>query len=114
LINNSENAVARFGTPTGSSFPLMADSLANDSGAVVPVSTDHEGRARPQGGGYDIGAYEYSSSGISSLPNIGLPSVAFNPIRVSGNSEPFRLTALFDLLFPFGDRRPTDSHDPRD
>jgi hypothetical protein len=90
LINNRENADPGLVNPTGYDFHLRADSLAIDSGATVQVPTDYEGRARPQGSGYDIGAYEYSSSGISSLPNIGLPSVAFNPIRVSGNSEPFR------------------------
>jgi hypothetical protein len=90
LVNNRENTDPGLVNPTGYDFHLRADSLAIDSGATVPVPTDFEGRARPQGSGYDIGAYEYSSSGISSLPNIGLPSVAFNPIRVSGNSEPFR------------------------
>jgi len=86
LSNNRENADPGLVNPTGNDFHLRADSLAIDSGATVPVPTDYEGRARPQGSGYDIGAYEYSSSGISSLLNIGLPSVAFNPIRVSGNS----------------------------
>ena len=90
LVNNRENTDPGLVNPTGYDFHLRADSLAIDSGATVPVPTDYEGRARPQGSGYDIGAYEYSSSGISSLPNIGLPSVAFNSIRVSGNSEPFR------------------------
>ena len=46
-----------------------------------PVSTDHEGQARSQGSGYDVGAYEFSSSGISSLSNIGLSFIALNPIR---------------------------------
>src|SRR5262249_72358 len=41
--------------------------LAIDSGATVPVPTDIEGRSRPQGSGFDIGAYEYSSSGVSLL-----------------------------------------------
>src|SRR5262245_38865087 len=86
LINNRENADPGSVNPTGYDFHLRADSLAIDSGATVPVPADFEGRARLQGAGYDIGAYEYSSSGISSLPFIGLPSVAFNPIRVSGNS----------------------------
>jgi hypothetical protein len=79
LINNRENTDPGMIDPASYNFHLQASSLAIDSGAVVPVSTDHEGRARPQGSGYDIGAYEYSSSGISSLPNIGLQSVAFNP-----------------------------------
>jgi hypothetical protein len=46
-----------------------------------PVSTDHEGQARPQGSGYGVGAYKFSPSGISSLSNIGVSFIAFNPIR---------------------------------
>src|SRR5262245_66222229 len=69
--------------PASYDFHLQASSLAIDSGAVVPVSTDHEGRQRPQGGGYDIGAYEYSSSGMSSYSNIGLSFIAFKPIRIT-------------------------------
>ncbi|MBO0857528.1 MAG: right-handed parallel beta-helix repeat-containing protein [Chloracidobacterium sp.] len=88
--NNRENTDPGLVNPTAYDFHLRADSLAIDSGATVPVPTDFEGRVRPQGGGYDIGAYEYSSSGISSLPNIWATSVAFDLIRVSCNSEPFR------------------------
>jgi hypothetical protein len=72
--------------PASYNFHLQASSLAIDSGAVVPVPTDHEGRPRPQGGGYDIGAYEYSSLGMSSHSNIGLSYIAFNPIRITSAS----------------------------
>ena len=86
LINNRENTDPAMVDPASYDFHLQASSLAIDSGAVVPVSTDHEGRPRPQGGGYDIGAYEYSSSGMSSHSNIGLSFIAFNPIRITSAS----------------------------
>src|SRR5262245_14808332 len=72
LINNRENTDPGMVGPASYDFHLQASSLAIDSGATVPVPTDHEGRPRPQGSGYDIGAYEFSSSGMSSISNIGL------------------------------------------
>src|SRR5262245_2788233 len=75
LINNRENADPGLVNPTGSDFHLRANSLAIDSGATVPVPTDYEGRARPQGSGYDIGAYEYSSSGIASGSIVNKPDI---------------------------------------
>src|SRR6266498_3125600 len=84
--NNRENTDPGMVDPASYNFRLQASSLAIDSGVAVPVPTDHEGRTRPQGNGYDVGAYEYSSSGISSLSNIGLSFLAFNPIRITSAS----------------------------
>jgi hypothetical protein len=95
LSNNRENTDPGMVDPASYNFRLQAGSLAIDSGAVVPVSTDHEGRPRPQGGGYDIGAYEYSSSGISSLPNIGLPSTR-SDIAVKSPASGFESLTLSD------------------
>lgn len=39
-------------------FHLSAGSPAIDAGLDVPVETDFDGNPRPQGAGYDIGAYE--------------------------------------------------------
>ncbi|MBI5351455.1 MAG: right-handed parallel beta-helix repeat-containing protein [Chloroflexi bacterium] len=41
-------------------FHLRVDSPAIDTGYVVAVTTDYDGRLRPQGQGVDIGAFEYS------------------------------------------------------
>ena len=41
-------------------YHLQAGSPAVDAGYAVPVTNDYEGRPRPQGQGYDIGALEYS------------------------------------------------------
>ena len=84
--NNRENTDPGMVDPASYNFRLQASSLAIDSGVAVPVPTDHEGLPRPQGGGYDIGAYEYSSSGMSSHSNIGLSFIAFNPIRITSAS----------------------------
>lgn len=39
---------------------LLPGSPAVDAGATVNLATDHDGVSRPQGAGYDIGAYELS------------------------------------------------------
>ena len=44
-----------------SDYHLLATSPAIDAGTAVDLQTDIEGTSRPQGGGYDIGAYEYVS-----------------------------------------------------
>jgi parallel beta helix pectate lyase-like protein/uncharacterized protein DUF1565 len=67
LGTNRENANPEMVNPGGFDFHLKPNSLAIDGGASVPVSTDIEGRRRPQGSGFDIGAYEYSSSGVALL-----------------------------------------------
>lgn len=51
---------------SASDFKLKSTSPAKDSGVSVVaygVSTDYSGITRPQGSGWDIGAYEYSSGG---------------------------------------------------
>jgi len=42
-------------------YHLLATSPAIDAGTAVDLQTDIEGTRRPQGSGYDIGAYEYVS-----------------------------------------------------
>jgi hypothetical protein len=41
-------------------FHLMSYSQAIDAGVDIGLATDLDGRSRPQGSGYDLGAYEYS------------------------------------------------------
>ncbi len=45
-------------------FHLQSTSPAIDSGTDVGTDTDIEGTSRPQGAGYDIGAYEYYSTSL--------------------------------------------------
>ncbi len=50
----------------GSDFHLKADSPCIDKGIILStVTSDFEGTSRPQGSGYDIGAFEFTSSAPS-------------------------------------------------
>ena len=49
--------------PANNDFHLQGSSPAVDAGQSLPqVTNDLEGKLRPQGAGYDIGAYEYGGS----------------------------------------------------
>ncbi len=52
------NANPQFVNPAAGDYHLADGSLAIDAGANVGVTTDLDGVTRPQGKGYDIGAYE--------------------------------------------------------
>jgi parallel beta-helix repeat protein len=52
----------KFVNASGGNFHLMPDSPAINAGVTIPnVTDDFDGITRPQGAGYDIGAYEYVS-----------------------------------------------------
>jgi hypothetical protein len=61
---------------------ILNNTLLAFTNQCYKLPTDHKGKARPQGGGYDVAAYQFSLSGISSPSNIGMSFIAFNPIRV--------------------------------
>jgi hypothetical protein len=63
----------RFVDRAGQNLRLRADSPARDRGANVDLNQDHEGMPRPQGSGYDLGAYEYRVMGP-------LENLAFLPV----------------------------------
>ena len=59
---------------------LMTGSPAIDAGLTIPdVTNDYAGTARPQGSGYDIGAFESGSTTSSSppLPPTDVKATAF-------------------------------------
>lgn len=72
FLNQSSDHSVAFGTlnaklsplqnngGTNPTIALLADSEAIDAGVVNGLSTDQRGIARPQGGGFDAGAYEYA------------------------------------------------------
>jgi len=64
-----------FADASTADFSIVAGSPAIDVGVtLVEVSSDFDGVLRPQGSGYDIGAYEYVSSGPSGPQAILAPT----------------------------------------
>lgn len=57
---NSLSEDPLFANSQGNDFHLRSNSPAVDSGIDVGIITDIEKKLRPQGNGYDIGAYEYN------------------------------------------------------
>ncbi len=52
-----------FVDPSNYNYRLKSGSPAINAGAAVSVDHDIDGNSRPQGGAYDIGAFEYTSGG---------------------------------------------------
>jgi hypothetical protein len=68
LSSNRTSLDAMLANPAGFDFRLRAGSPAIDTGiSLLQVVNDFDGRARPQGGAYDVGAYETSPT-TSLLP----------------------------------------------
>ena len=66
---NYQEADPLFVNPAGSDFHIQSASLAKDHGtSAYAPSTDFGGTSRPQGAGYDIGAYEYAGGGPTPTP----------------------------------------------
>ena len=72
-----------FRDPQADDFHLLPDSLAIDAGVTIEeIRSDHDGIPRPQGKGYDLGAYEYSEDAF-------VPTTrSYSTIFVSGQSYP--------------------------
>jgi hypothetical protein len=74
------------GIPDRRDFRLLPGSPAIDAGvAVSGVTVDFDGNRRPQGGGYDLGAYEYSGS--SSQAKMLLPGPQFGWRQLSARPD---------------------------
>jgi hypothetical protein len=64
LSNNATFTDPGLVNPQQGNFQLSPSSVAiNDADASVSPGTDHNGAPRPQGGGFDIGAFEFGNEG---------------------------------------------------
>ncbi len=53
------NVNPQFVDPAAKDYHLKSTPSAINAGVTLPeVTSDYDGRSQPQGGGYDIGAYE--------------------------------------------------------
>src|SRR2546427_2154524 len=60
FVGNIENTDPKLVNPAGFDFHLQSGSSAIDvAAALALVSNDFDGKSRPQGAGYDIGAYQF-------------------------------------------------------
>jgi len=60
--------------PANANFILLSSSPLIDAGINVGITTDYIGAVRPQGAGYDIGAYEYPSGGSGDITPPSAPT----------------------------------------
>jgi hypothetical protein len=69
--SNNLTSNANFINASAADFRLQSNSPAINAGANlgVNVPTDKDGVSRPQGGAYDIGAYEYVIGGSLNAPS---------------------------------------------
>ena len=60
--------------PANANFTLLSSSPLIDAGVNAGITTDYIGAIRPQGAGYDIGAYEYPSGGSGDITPPSAPT----------------------------------------
>jgi hypothetical protein len=78
-------------------FNLKQGSVAIDAGTATNApSMDYAGSSRPQGAGFDIGAYEYGSpsSSSTSAPSSSTPSSSSSAEAIGGNYNTIIIAAV--------------------
>jgi hypothetical protein len=76
-----------FADTSAASFRLLSGSPAIDSGSSIDAPPeDFDGTPRPQGAGYDIGAFEYAGTGI----HTGEDCPVLAPVALLSHPNPFR------------------------
>ncbi len=91
------NVNPMFVNPTANDFHLRPNSPAIDAGlSLASVVDDFDGNPRPQGAGYDIGAYEFLVSSKAATPLAAhMNEIITYTITVAGNGNP---TTVIDPL----------------
>src|SRR5262249_53710338 len=85
-------ASSLFVNAAGNDYHLSATSPAIDTGTATSApATDFDGNPRPQGAGYDIGAYENPTGTSTAATHLGLSGAA---AATAGNSFSITVTAL--------------------
>jgi hypothetical protein len=88
LSNNRTSTNAMMVNPTAFDFHLLPGSPALDTGVALPeVVLDFDGRSRPQGSGYDVGAFESPTGSAQFMRQLRLSD---RPANESVAAEPFR------------------------
>ena len=99
--------------PSQDDYTLTGSSLCIDTGTDVGNSTAFGGVSRPQGQGYDIGAYEQSGgptplgAGASASPSSGQA-----PLAVSFTGEAWGGTSPYSYRWTFGDSGSSTAKNP--
>lgn len=87
-ISGTIVADPRFVNASGGDFHLTSASPAINAGVSSSApSTDHDGAARPQGGAFDIGAYEFGSGSTTNPTPTPVPVPVPQPPPSSGSVQ---------------------------
>ncbi len=90
---------AQFVDASAFDYRLKSNSLAKDSGRTLShVATDFDGTSRPQGSGYDLGAYEVASS--SGNPEVYIDMISDKTEVYVGDSITYTLTYRNNSDYP--------------
>jgi PKD repeat protein len=114
LDHNITSGDPRFVNASGGNFHLQSDSPAINAGiAVSEVTDDFDGNSRPQGGLYDIGAYEYTGSSYPPTANANaVPTSGPAPLSVDFSGSATGGTPPYSYRWTFGDGGSSTSQNP--
>ena len=96
IIGNTDAKNPDFVDAGGEDFQLQSSSPAINAGVDVEVVLDIEGNVRPQGSGYDIGAYEYAEDIDVTAPTPDPMTWAIEPTVVDNVSITMTATTAVD------------------
>jgi hypothetical protein len=92
VTSNRINSDPMFVDVATNNYHLQGGSPAIDTGASVAVANDFDGAARPQGAGFDVGAYEYTGSTNSPTPVTSPEPTESFDFSVSSSTDALTLT----------------------